>query len=145
MNKLDQKILELFRYLINTGTKYLSRIDYKNHKLLYKVDGKEVSLNMYHTTKGKNEINPNSYSTLDTFSKNYIMSFSPYWDVIINTSEGELYFSLTIEEKTYNIPELTRVEQAQTLDKIESILEKKESEILDSVLNGLIGNSCEEF
>ena len=56
MNKLDQKILELFRYLINTGTKYLSRIDYKNHKLLYKVDGKEVSLNMYHTTKEKNNL-----------------------------------------------------------------------------------------
>ena len=100
---------------------------------------------MYHTTKEKNKINPNSYSTLDTFSKNYITSFFPYWNGIINASEGELYFSLTIEEKTYNIPELTRVEQAQTLDKIEAILEKKESEILDSVLTGLIGNSCEEF
>lgn len=144
MNELDKKILELLHCLINTGTKYLSRIDYKNHKLLYKVDGKEVSLNMYYTIKGNNKINPNSYSTLDTFSKNYIMSFSPYWD-IISTSEGELYFSLTIEEKTYNIPELTRVEQAQTLDKIESILEKKESEILDSVLNELTIDYREEF
>ena len=137
MNELDKKVLEIFRYLINTGTEYLSKIDYKNHKLLYKVNGKEVSLNMYHITKGKDKINSNSYSTLDTFSKNYITSFLPYWNGIINTSEGELYFSLTIEEKTYNIPELTRVDKAETLDKIEAILEKKESEILDSVLDEL--------
>ena len=136
MNELDKKVLELFRYLINTGTEYLSRIDYKNHKLLYKVNGKEVSLNMYHATKGKDKINSNSYSTLDTFSNTYITDFLSYWD-IINTSEDELYFSLTIEEKTYNIPELTRVDKAETLDKIEAILEKKESEILDSVLNEL--------
>ena len=136
MNELDKKILELLHCLINTGTKYLSRIDYKNHKLLYKVNGKEVSLNMYHATKGKDKINSNSYSTLDTFSNTYITDFLSYWD-IINTSEDELYFSLTIEEKTYNIPELTRVDKAETLDKIEAILEKKESEILDSVLNEL--------
>ena len=144
MNELDKKILELLHCLINTGTKYLSRIDYKNHKLLYKVDGKEVSLNMYYTIQGKDKINPNSYSTLDTFSNTYITGFLPYWD-IMSTSEGELYFSLTIEEKTYNIPELTRVEQAQTLDKIEAILEKKESEILDSVLNELTVDYREEF
>ena len=44
MNELNKKILELFSYLINSGTKHLSEIDYGGYSLKYKVDGTEIIL-----------------------------------------------------------------------------------------------------
>lgn len=106
MNELDKKILELFRYLIASGTKHLGKINYKDCKLHYKVSGKEISLKV---------------------------------------SECDLGFGLTIEGKTYTVPKLQRVEQAQVLDRIEATLEEKESDILDSVLDELTSESRGEL
>ena len=142
INELDKKILELFRYLIISGTKHLDKIDYKNCRLLYKVDDKEISLNIIHVERENDKETPNSYSTLNIFSS-YI-GYPLYWD-IINVSECDLGFSLTVEGKVYTVPKLQRIEQAQTIDRIEAILEEKESEILDSVLNELTSDSREEL
>ena len=142
MNELDKKILELFRYLVASGTKHLGKIDYKGCKLHYKVSGKEISLNIYHLRKEEEE-KPNSYSTLDIFSGGPL--YMPiYWN-ILKASECELSFHLTIEGKTYTVPKLQRVEQAQVLDRIEATLEEKESDILNSVLDELTSESREEL
>lgn len=142
MNELDKKILELFRYLIASGTKHLGKINYKDCKLHYKVSGKEISLNIYYLVKGEDE-KPNSYSTIEIFSRGHF--YMPmYWD-ILKVSECDLGFGLTIEGKTYTVPKLQRVEQAQVLDRIEATLEEKESDILDSVLDELTSESREEL
>ena len=47
--------------------------------------------------------------------------------------------------KQYIVPKLSRLEQAQSLDRLDAILEERESEILDSVLNKLTVDSREEL
>ena len=86
MNELDKKILELFRYLINSGTKHLSEIDYSSCSLKYKIDGKEIS-SVEFASKIENIFNINSnitfiiggsYGLDDEIKKlsNYKLSFS---------------------------------------------------------------------
>ena len=131
MNELDQKILDLFKYLINSETQYLDKIDYNNHKLLYKIGSREISLSLCRFILGK-EREPNSYSNLDDiFSCKFGDCY--FWEVV-KTVENEIGYRITVEGKTYNVPKLQRVEQALTLDKIDSIIRAKESGILDSVL-----------
>ena len=144
MNELDKKILDLFRYLISTGTKYLSDIDYSCHKFVYLVGDKEISLNICSFDKDY-EQKPNSYSTLkDVLHRGWSLG-ALHSLAICNVEEEIVGYKLSIKGKTYIVPKLRRVEHAQVLDRIEAIIEEKESETLDSVINKLTEDSREEL
>lgn len=130
MNDLDNKILELFKYLIDFGTQYLDKIDYYNNRLLYKIRGKVISLNICTLNT---EYEPNSYSNINNILCHTCNNYYFYK----TAKNEEIGFRITIEGKSYNVPKLQRVEQALTIDKIESILKNKESEILNSVLEDI--------
>lgn len=143
MNELDRKILELFRYLIGSGTKHLRKINYKEHKLRYVVNCKEITLSLHQYVVGR-EVKPNAYSTIGSVFDSIGWSIFPLFE-FDKTNESEIGYELTIEEKTYTVPKLPRVEQAQVLDRIEATLEEKESEILNSILDELTSESREEL
>lgn len=140
MNELDKKVLELFRFLLNSGTKYLDHVDYTNGSLVYIIDSKLISLNP-HKAYAEKELKPNSYSTVEYLSKTF------EFDGCINPEfkEREIRYDITLEGKWYRVPKLNRIEQAQALDRIDAILEEKESEILDSTLNEFTADSREEL
>lgn len=140
MNELDKKVLELFRFLLNSGTKYLDHVDYTSGSLVYIIDSKLIRLNPYKTYAEK-ELKPNSYSTVEYLSKTF------EFDGCINPEfkEREIRYDITLEGKWYRVPKLNRIEQAQALDRIDAILEEKESEILDSTLNEFTADSREEL
>lgn len=143
MNELDKKVLELFRFLLNSGTKYLDHVDYTSGSLVYIIDGKLISLNP-HKAYAEKELKPNSYSTVEYLSK----TFDPFeFGSCINPKfkEREIRYDITLEGKWYRVPRLNRIEQAQALDRIDAILEEKESEILDSTLNEFTADSREEL
>lgn len=143
MNELDKKILELFRYLIGSGTKHLRSIDYKEHKLRYIVNCKEITLHLKQYVKDR-EVKPNTYSTIGSVFDPTKWRMLPWYE-FGNISESEVGYELIIEGKTYTVPKLQRVEQAQVLDRIEATLEEKESDILNSVLDELTSESREEL
>lgn len=143
MNELDKKILELFRYIIDSGTKHLRNINYGKHELRYIVNGKEITLRMHQYVKDR-EVTPNTYSTIGSvFNSDKWCVFQLF--EFAKTSESEVGYKLTIEGKSYMVPKLQRVEQAQVLDRIEATLEEKESDILNSVLDEITSESYEEF
>lgn len=146
MNELDKKILELFCYLINSGTKHLCEIDYGNCVLEYKIDNKEITLSFYKIDAEK-EIKPNSYSTAEKFIRSweYFPSFAGVNSKTLRPNSLDIQFSIRLGGRWYMVPKLSRLEQAQTLDRIDAILEEKESEILDSVIGKLTGDSSEEL
>lgn len=145
MNDLDNKILELFRYLINSGTRYIDKLDYSYSKIVYKLQGKEIILQICSFKEGE-ERKPSSYTKMNEFFK---FKISPYglghifWG--IDTPVGEIGYQIYIDGKLYIVPELKRVEQAQVLDRIDDILEEMESNTLDSILEEFRANSREEF
>lgn len=144
MNELNKKILELFRYLINSGTKHLSEIDYSGCSLKYKIDGKEIILR-FTKVDTEEEVKPNLYTTIEelTKSRGFIPLFAGVDYKIPNSTT--IQYSIMLEGKWYIVPKLSRLEQAQSLDSIDTILKEKESEILDSVLNKLTVDSREEL
>ena len=142
MIDLDNKILELFRYLISSGTKYLNKIDYVSKELLYKINDTDVSLRLSSTITYQE---PNSYSTIDSFCTSIPTLYNYFSWEVVKPSECELSYIISIEGKTYIVPKLNRLEQAQTLNKIEHIIQEKESSILYSVRNTLAIDSSEEF
>lgn len=143
MNELDKKILELFRYLIGSGTKHLRNINYGKHELRYIVNCKEITLHLYQYVRDR-EVKPNTYSTIGSVFDSTKWRMFP-WFEFDKTNESEVGYELTIEGKTYTVPKLQRVEQAQVLDRIEATLEEKESDILNSVLDELTSESREEL
>lgn len=143
MNELNKKILELFRYLINSGTKHLSEIDYSGCSLKYKIDEKEIILT-FTKVDTEEEVKPNLYTTVEELTKRgFIPLFAGVGYKIPNSTT--IQYSIMLGGKWYIVPKLSRLEQAQSLDSIDTILKEKESEILDSVLNKLTVDSREEL
>ena len=144
MNELNKKILELFRYLINSGTKHLSEIDYSGRSLKYKIDGKEIILT-FTKVDTEEEVKPNLYTTVEELTKfrEYIPLFAGVGYKIPNSTT--IQYSIILGGRQYIVPKLSRLEQAQSLDSIDAILKERESEILDSVLNKLTVDSREEL
>lgn len=144
MNELNKKILELFRYLVNSGTRHLSEIDYSSSSLKYKIDGKEIILN-FTKVDTEEEVKPNLYTTVEKLTKSwgYIPLFAGVGCKIPNSTT--IQYSIMLGGKWYIVPKLSRLEQAQSLDSIDAILKERESEILDSVLNKLTVDSREEL
>lgn len=143
-NELDKKILELFRFLISSGTKYLDHIDYIGKTLVYTVNSKVISLNPRKTLVGK-EVAPNLYSTADNIAEGFL---KPFLWVTLDSESGNTYetvYEIVLEGKCYRVPKLSRLEQAQTLDRIDATLKERELEILDTTLDMLTANSREEF
>lgn len=144
MNELNKKILELFRYLINSGTKHLSEIDYSGCSLKYKIDGKEIILR-FTKVDTEEKVKPNLYTTVEELTKSQVcIPFFAGVDYKIPNSTTTQY-SIMLGGKQYIVPKLSRLEQAQSLDRLDAILEERESEILDSVLNKLTVDSREEL
>lgn len=144
MNELNKKILELFRYLINSGTKYLSEIDYSGCSLKYKIDGKEIILR-FTKVDTEEKVKPNLYTTIEKLTKSRVCI--PYFAGVsckIPNSTTTQY-SIMLGGRQYIVPKLSRLEQAQSLDRLDAILKERESEILDSVLNKLTVDSREEL
>ena len=144
MNELNKKILELFRHLINSGTKHLSEIDYSGCSLKYKIDGKEIILT-FTKVDTEEEVKSNLYTTVEelTKSRGFIPLFAGVSYTIPNSTT--IQFSIMLGGKWYIVPKLSRLEQALSLDSIDAILKERESEILDSVLNKLTVDSREEL
>ena len=144
MNELNKKILELFRYLINSGTKHLSEIDYSSCSLKYKIDGKEIILR-FTKVDTEEEVKPNLYTTVEELTKfwGYIPLFAGVGCKTPNSTTTQ--YSIMLGGRQYIVPKLSRLEQAQSLDSIDAILKERESEILDSVLNKLTVDSREEL
>lgn len=144
MNELNKKILELFRYLINSGTKHLSEIDYSGGSLKYKIDGKEIILR-FTKVDTEEEVKPNLYTTIEKLTKSQVCI--PFFaGVSCKTPNfNTIQYSIMLGGKQYIVPKLSRLEQAQSLDRLDAILEERESEILDSVLNKLTVDSREEL
>lgn len=144
MNELDKKVLELFRFLLNSGTKYLTNIDYARGSLEYRINNKSIKLGFYRKHV-EDEVRPNSYTTIEKMTKS--MEYVPFCgQVRLNSNEEkEVRHYITVNEKYYDVPKLSRMEQAQALDRIDAILEEKESEDLDSTLNEFTADSREEL
>lgn len=145
MNELDKKVLELFRFLLNSGTKYLTNIDYIRKSLEYRISNKSIKLGFYRKHSEEGEASPNSYTTVEKMARS--MEFIPYSGPIrlVRDEEKEIRYYITVNEKYYDVPKLSRMEQAQALDRVDAILEEKESEDLDSVLNEFTADSREEL
>lgn len=143
MNNLDKKILELFQYLINSGTKYLREINYSDCKLIYTVGDKRVSIKICTFCKDV-EQKPNSYTTVGSMGRSNWYC-GPIFSVLSSVDEGKIGYKLNVEGKIYIVPKLQRAEHAYVLDRLEAILEEKESEILNSVLDELTVDSREEL
>lgn len=144
MNELNKKILELFRYLINSGTKHLSEIDYSGCSLKYKIDGKEIILR-FTKVDTEEKVKPNLYTTIEKLTKSQVCI--PYFAGVgcKTPNSTTTQYSIMLGGKQYIVPKLSRLEQAQSLDRLDAILEERESEILDSVLNKLTVDSREEL
>ena len=144
MNNLDDKILELFRYLINSGTKYLTSINYSNHKFCYEVNGKVVNIKVV-TVNEKDEQKPNSYTNIKTLLQcGWGYSMLHGW-AISKIEESKIGYTLSIDDKCYIVPTLQRQEHAHILDRIEDVIAQRESETLDSVIGKLTEDSREEL
>lgn len=146
MNRLDEKILELFRYLINSGTRYIDKLDYNYNRIVYKLQNKEIVLELCAFKKDE-ERAQNSYSKVDKFFRYRMMScvYCGFGGILFDSSTDEIGYNLHIEGKIYVVPELGRVEQAQVLDRLDDILEEMESNTLDSILDEFRVNSREEL
>lgn len=144
MNELNKKILELFRYLINSGTKHLSEIDYSGCSLKYKIDGKEIILR-FTKVDSEEKVKPNLYTTIEKLTKSRVCI--PFFAGVgcKTPNFNTIQYSIMLGGKQYIVPKLSRLEQAQSLDRLDAILEERESEILDSVLNKLTVDSREEL
>lgn len=144
MKELDKKVLELFRFLLNSGTKYLTNINYIRNSLEYKINNESINLSFYKKCV-RDEASPNSYTTVEKMARS--IDYIPFpGHVRLNSNEEkEIRYYISVNEKYYDVPKLSRMEQAQALDRIDAILEEKESEDLDSALNEFTADSREEL
>lgn len=145
MNELDKKILELFRFLLYSGTKYLTNIDYIRSSLNYKIDDKSISLSFRKRLR-TDCAQPNSYSVTEKMAETMdFITICESTSLNINNWEKIVEYEISINGKYYHVPDLSRIEYARALDRIDAILEEKESENLDSILNELRTESREEL
>lgn len=133
MDELNNKIITLFELLINSGTEYLTKIDYITGNFYYKIKDKEIGL----IVCSKRRTNNNEYTTIDQLRNNL------YNYYVATPVEDNFCFIIVIDNKQYVVPNLSRVKEAAVLDKIDTMLKAKESEDLDSILAALTSN--EEF
>lgn len=141
MNELNSKILDLFRYLLDYGAKYIETIRPIMPNIVFNIYNKKVSLGVIRVGR----VTENAFTTIETAHYNAIdMEF--YVNKPITIDESAMRFYITIEGKPYYVPELERVEHAQAINKINAMIAEKESDNLDSVIKELeYCSSNEEF
>ena len=133
MNNLDEKILEIFKHLLNSGASCLNKVDYISNVLEYKIDGVEINLCIYSTSSDQ-EVKPNSHTTVNDL---VVLPGIPFCGLIAcnNVNNRDVRYSISINGKSYRVPKLGRVDQAQALDRLDSILKTYEAEQVDSILS----------
>lgn len=133
MNNLDEKILILFHNLINFGNKYLLK-DSLSSYINYKIGDYNIVIQFIYDNLN-NQIN--EYSSVDSKSSYFLNS------IIVPNTSSITGFYLIVNGKPYVVPELSRVELAETLDKLDFLLRNRENTVLDNLIQTL--NSDEEF
>lgn len=132
MYTLNDRISEIFDNIIESGTKFISQINYSDHSIVYDMNGLEVILRITNWVKGK-EPWDNHFSTVEEVLERKHSFFYPLCIEIDSGSKHSLVFELKIAGKHYYIPELSRSKKAQVLDSIEKTIEAYESTILDKL------------
>lgn len=122
MNDLDNKILKLFIYLINSKADYLRSIT--GNCFNYIINGVHVSL--YYDPIIAPDFKSNSHTTLTEVSPTFKISCQPY------QRYGQ--FGLRINDKFYIVPQLSRTELASTLDTLDNLIREKEESDIETVI-----------
>lgn len=132
MNNLNNQISRIFNNLIESGTKLISELDYKNYSIKYEVDGKTIILKAQNYLKGEEPWNNHFSKVEDLFESN----FSGFFWTSIDLEPDNRYslvFVLDIAGKSYYVPELSRTEKAHVLDSLEQTIAAYESDIIDRI------------
>lgn len=128
MESLNKQIYQIFNNLIDSGTKFISKIDYSGHKIVYTVDsGLGIVLGIANYLKGK-EPWDNSFSTIEKVLES---ERGFYWYTMVDPDDKySLVFTLKINGKEYYVPELSRIEKAHALDTLDKTIAEYEHGIL---------------
>lgn len=129
MNELDPRIHDLFINLVNSKTKYLTKIDYNRNSLVYKINNKEVTLKAY-TKSDKDEHKENSFSDATKIFKNCIIH---YYDVFWCDPKNGMDFVIYINDKHYDVNCLSRIEYAKAFDTLDETIRSWEDRQIEEV------------
>ncbi len=124
---LDNKITEIFWSLIESGTKYIEKIGYINRSIIYNINNTIIKLSI-----NSGISTPNKFTTSEDIFNVKCLCTIGSWEVVL---EKNSHFSLNINEKLYDVPELSRSEKARALDKIEETIKLIEDSTLDNIRN----------
>jgi hypothetical protein len=127
METLDNKIIEIFNNLIESRTKYIDCINYYGQNIVYNL-GPNLRVHLILQRSIEPNVKENQPSTIeDLFSKNSEIYFQ------FPQETGHINFLLVINEKTYYVPKMDRINEARTLSALEETIAEYESDVLDKV------------
>ncbi len=124
MTELDIKIKDIFIKLVNSGTKYLKEVSHYHNKMIYNINGLEITL--YMTNSNQN----NEYTSVMDFFKG---GLTCWFDYAKEFSEDTTKFVLVIGSKPYFVSKFHRIEKAEILSKIEATINEYEESILNKI------------
>lgn len=125
MSELDIKIKNIFTKLINSGTKYLTKISIFCRELEYNINGTSVLIQ----ARLFDRIRDNNYTTFD----DVFYRTNTEYSMINKSFEENCRFYIVIDNKYYNVLPISRTERAQIIDKIEATIMKYEESILNKI------------
>lgn len=136
MIELDNKVKDIFKGLVNSGTKYLKQV--VGNTLTYKISSQKIIVSV---SKHKRDtvLETNKYTNIEKLARipDYLM-LCPSGDCI--------YFVLSIDgiANHYTIHGLDRVEEAQILNKLDQTLQEFENDSLNRILSELDDKSFDD-
>lgn len=122
---LDNTILNIFKGLIN-NPEYLKEVDPYYGILTFNVNGTNIDISNF----DKSTVNVNKLSTFTNLSSEQLKIY-----MLCNPSIENACFALTINKKHYFVPEMSRVETAVALDKLDKMIAAKEESMLTNIAN----------
>lgn len=122
---LDNIILNIFKGLIN-NPEYLKEVNPCCGELIFDVNGTKIDVLRIDRSQSSN----NKLSTFEDFGSN---QFEIYFTC--DRKIEEVCFMLVINKKRYFVPEMSRVETAVALDKLDKMIAAKEESMLTDIAN----------
>lgn len=131
MENLDNRIYNIFKFLVESGTKYITELNYGSHNIQYLINGKNIILSAFTKSKEDKYIE-NSFSNIVTLYKRG--GWPDYsWELLHCDPKTELEFIITINSKQYRVYGLSRVEYAMVLDSLDNTIKEWEDKQLSSI------------
>lgn len=136
MIELDNKVKDIFKGLVNSGTKYLKQV--VGNTLTYKICSQKIIVSVL-KHKRDTVLETNKYTNIEKLAKvpAYLMLYQ---------SGDCIYFALSIDgiANNYIVHGLDRVEEAQILNKLDQTLQEFEDNALNCVLSELDDKSLDD-